>query len=137
MKEWIIYSLLALMLFSLWGIAGKLTTFYLKAQYAIIYEALGIIAVSLVILIIYKFKIDANVMGIAYSVLVGITGILGTLLYLLAMKKGNTAVVTFITALYPNMVLVFSYFVLKEPMSMQQSLAVLFAFISILLFTLG
>jgi transporter family protein len=137
MKDWIVYALLSLVCFGLWGIFAKLATFYIKAQHAIVYETLGFIIASLFILINYKFKIDINVEGIIYSTLIGITAVVGTLFLLLAINKGNTAVVTFITSLYPNLVLLVSFFIFKEPISMQQGIAILLAFISVMLFTLG
>ncbi|MFZ2726913.1 MAG: EamA family transporter [Methylococcaceae bacterium] len=137
MTDWLLYSLLSLGCFGLWGIFGKLSSFYIKAQDAIIYEACGIALVALCLLIKYQFKIDTNLAGIVYSALMGISGIIGTLLLLLALKNGNTAVVTFITALYPSLVLIFSFLVFKEPISVQHAFGILFAILSILLFTLN
>jgi uncharacterized membrane protein len=137
MKDWLSYSLLSLLCFGLWGFFSKLSSIYIKAQHAIIYEAIGIALVALCLAIKYQFKIDTPVLGIIYSALIGITGISGTLFLLLAMKSGNTAIVTFITALYPSLVLIFSFFIFKEPISWQHGLGIVFALLSIVLFTLN
>ena len=137
MKETLAYSLVSLLCFGLWGIFGKLSTFHIKVYHAIVYEAVGIVFVALVILVKFDFRLETDAKGIGYSVLVGISGIIGTLVYLLAMTKGNTVVATFITALYPVLVLAFSYFVGNEPISGQQGVAMACALVSIALFALG
>ena len=137
MKETLAYSLVSLLCFGLWGIFGKLSAVHIKAEHAIVYEAVGIVLVALVILVKCDFKLEIDVKGIGYSVLVGVCGIVGTLVYLLAITKGNAAVATFITALYPVLVLAFSYFVFNEPISGQQGVAIVCALFSIVLFALS
>jgi transporter family protein len=136
MPTWLIYSLISLFCFGLWGIFSKLSSLHLPASHAIIYESAGITLVGLILLLNHQFKLETNTLGIIYSVLMGISGITGTLLLILAIKNGNTAVVTFMTALYPCLVLVFSFFILKEPINLQHGIGIIFALISILLFTL-
>lgn len=75
-------------------------------------------------------------MGIVYGVSAGILGGLGIIFFYFAMKEGKTSVVVAMTALYPLVTLLLSSLILKEHITLKQTLGIFFAIIAMALFSM-
>ena len=133
MEKWLLYSLLALFIYGLWGFFPKLAVTYIRPLSALIYEIPGAVLVGIIALIMAGFRLDTHPKGIIFSVLTGICGMLGTLFFLAGAKQGRLAIVVSITALYPLITILLAAILLKEPITIKQIVGMTLALIAIVL----
>lgn len=136
MENWLVTSLIAFMLFGLWGFFPKLAVGTISPASAIVYEVAGTIVVALVAMKVTGFRPDFHPKGILFAVLTGITGMLGTLFFFYAVKTGKASVVVCLTALYPAISIILAKIFLHETLSPRQMLAMALALMSIILFSI-
>ncbi|KAF3885713.1 MULTISPECIES: EamA family transporter [Nostocales] len=132
-NSWLIYTLLALFLYGLWGFFSKLATNYIDPKSALLNEVLGALMVSLVLFSNNGFRVRVDRLGIFYAVLVGVSGTLATFLFFIAITKGASSIILPLTSLYPLVTILLSVFILKESLSLKQSLGILLALVAIVL----
>lgn len=97
MAEWLIFAILALLAYGLWGFFPKLSVGLINSKEFIIYEAIGVVLISLVILL-FVGKPNFNVRGVTFAMLTGILGIIGTLFFVAALAQGKASVIVTLTA---------------------------------------
>lgn len=135
MEAWLIFSILALITWGFWGFFPKIAIMHIDAKSAAFYEVLGGILFGILILFIVNFKLQANAYGITFGILTGFAALLGGLFFLLALSSGSKlSVVVIITALYPIITILLSFFILHETITIKQGIAMVFALIAIILF---
>jgi len=132
-KVWFLSSLVALVMWAFWGFLPKLATRYVGPKSVLVYEVIGAILVGFVVLVLLNFNLEFQPWGALFGVIAGVAGLAGTLFFLFALKQGEAAIVVPMTALYPLGVILLSFVVLHEPITLKQGLGVLLALISILL----
>lgn len=82
--------------------------------------------------IFVKFDQSVNLSGIIYSVGGALCMCVGSLAYFFALKAGGAAgETTTLTALYPALTLLLSYFFLGEQLSIKKGVGIILAFVSI------
>ena len=133
--EWFILAILSMLAYGLWGFFPKLTVGLINPKEFIIYEAIGVVLISLVILL-FTGKLNFNVRGVTFAMLTGIIGIIGTLFFVAALAKGKASVIVTITALYPLIVIALAKVFLNEPVTLKQGLGIVFALIALMLFSI-
>ena len=132
--DWLVYSLICSLLYGLWGFFGNLATKYIDYQTAFIYEAIGAILMTFFILVQTKnFSFQGDVRGILFAVLVGVCGTVASLVFFIALGKGEVANVVSVTSIYPLITIVLSSLFLKEAITLPQMLGVLLAIIAVIL----
>jgi transporter family protein len=130
-EPWLIFAFLSLLLYGLWGFFPKLATDQgIEPRSILVYETLGTAAVALILLTVIGFKPDFNGKGFSFALLAGTAGAIGSLFFLLALSKGKASVVVTMTALYPLIVIILSFLVLKEPLTLKQGIGIIFALIA-------
>ena len=135
MESWIIFAVLSLLAYGLWGFFPKLTVGLINSKEFIVYEAIGVILISLVILL-FLGKPSFNIRGVTFAMLTGILGIIGTLFFVAALAKGKASVIITISALYPMLVFFLASVFLKEPITLKQGVGIVFALIALVLFSI-
>lgn len=133
MESWLVFAILALVIYGLWGFFPKLAVSYISPQSALVFEVVGAIIVGAAVLMFIKFKPDLHPKGVIYSVLTGIAGISGTLLFFMAVEKGKVSVVVSLTALYPVITILLAFLLLNEPITTKQFSGVVLAIAAIYL----
>lgn len=136
MKDWMIFAVLALVLWGFWGFFAKLATNYISPKSALVYETLGGLVVGIIVLIIIGFKLDFHTKGISFAFLAGFAAMVGALFFLYAVTKGKTALVVSLTALYPLVTVVLASLIIKEPLTIKEGFGILFALIAMVLFAI-
>jgi len=136
MNDWLIFSILALILWGIFGLFPKLATNYISPKSAFVYEILGALIVGIVVLSIIGFKPEINTKGFTFAILAGIIGSLGLLFFFFAISKGKASVTVTMTALYPLITILLAFLILKEPITLKQGVGMIFALIAMLLFSL-
>ncbi|GAA6622462.1 EamA family transporter [Scytonema sp. NUACC26] len=132
-NSWLIYTLLALFLYGLWGFFSKLATNYVDPKSALIYEVLGALIVGLVLFSNNGFRVRIDNLGVFYAIGVGVFGTLATFFFFIAITKGSISIILPLTSLYPIVTILLSVFLLKESLSLKQSIGILLALVAIVL----
>ena len=133
MHNWLIYALMATAIYGFWGFFPKLASAYLDPRSAMIYQSLGTVLGTLVILASARFRVPMEPRGITFSLLAGIAGVIGTQFLLMALAKGNASLVVPVTALYPIGVVILAMIFLKEPLTLKQALGIVISMVGVLL----
>lgn len=136
MQSWLIYSILAIILWGVWGLFGKLATNYIPSTSVKIIDTIGFIIVAVILLYITKFQLPTNKIGITYAILGGVAAATAGLFFYLALKQGKLAVVASLTAIYPAVTVLLSYLILKEQITLVQGIGIILAIIATLLLSL-
>ncbi len=134
---WLIYATLACMIWGLWGLFSKLAVEVMPAIQVTFYETAAIATIGIIIWICARGQfIVPGTAGLSLAILSGSCGILGTWIYLNALKSGGpAAIVTFITGMYPLVTLLLSRLFLKETLIMTDWLGIFFAVLAFACFS--
>jgi bacterial/archaeal transporter family protein len=133
MPTWLPPALFALFNFGLWGLFTRLAVLSIDAKSALIYQTIGVIIVTLVMLAGINFKPVIEAKGITYSILTGIAYGIGCLFYFIAASKGKIINVVTLTALYPLVTILLALLLLKETVHLKQALGIGLALVAIIL----
>lgn len=131
---WFIFAIISLILWGFWGFFSKLTTLHINPKNALIMEAVGGLIVGAVVLATMGFKTETNPKGILLGIFTGIFAFLGALAFFFAVSKGKASVTVTMTALYPLLVILLSYFILHETLTIKQGVGIIFALLAVILF---
>ncbi|MDI6853956.1 MAG: EamA family transporter [Deltaproteobacteria bacterium] len=119
MPTWLTFSLMALTFWGVWGLLTKVATLHLPPFAAYLVSTLGYLPIIGILLIGSGFRVPWQAAGWSASLAAGICAALGLLCYYRALAGGQAAKVVPVTALYPLVTVVLSYFLLKEPITMR------------------
>lgn len=133
MAQWLPAALLALLSFGLWGLFSKLALVYIDSKSALIFQTAGVLLVGIITLSMLNFKPAVDAKGLGFGLLTGIAYGVGCLFYLMAADKGKIVTVVTLTALYPLVTIILSYFLLQETISIKQFFGILLALAAIYL----
>lgn len=133
MKQWLPAALLSLFSFGLWGLFTKMTIVNIDSKSALIFQTLGVMLVGLLMFCVLNVKLETNIKGVSFGLLTGIAYSIGCLFYFIAAGKGKVTTVVTMTALYPLITIILSYFFLRENMNIKQFAGIGFALLSIFL----
>ncbi len=131
---WMLYALIAMVLYGLWAFFPKLAALHLPTREVLIYQIIGIFTVGLIVLISSRQKLQINSPGLLFSVLGGAAGLAGTLFFLKSLALGKTSVVVTMTALYPLITILLAFIVLRETLSVKNAVGIVFALTAMYLF---
>lgn len=133
MTSWLPAALLSLFSFGLWGLFTKLAVVHIDSKSALIYQTIGVVVIGLIALGTMNFKPATDTKGLSYAILTGAAYGIGCLFYFVAASKGKITTVVTLTALYPFITIVLSYFLLQEAMNMKQVFGIGLALLAIVL----
>ncbi len=136
MRPWLLYSLLTLALWGLWGFFSKLATGYIGPQSVLVYELIGSAIVTVGVLVMIGFKPETQPMGILFAVLTGMCLTLGTLFFFFALSRGTASIVTVMTALYPLVTILLLFLLYRDPLTVRQIMGMVLGFMAMILFAL-
>ncbi len=138
MKEWMYPTLATFFFWGLWGFTSKLVTNHINPLSAILFEALGGLAVGIVVLLVFDIRLGANINapGIGLAVLTGAFVFLGSVFFLFALKSGKVSIVIALTALYPLLTIALAMIFLGETLTLRQGVGVLLAAVAVILISL-
>lgn len=131
MTHWLPSALLALLSFGLWGLFSKLALDHIDSKSALIFQTGGVLIVGLITLSLLNFKPATDVKGLGFGLLTGIAYGVGCLFYLIAADKGKIVTVVTLTALYPLVTIILSYFLLQETINIKQFIGIILALAAI------
>lgn len=133
MKGWLVFSVLSLLLWGLWGFLAKLATGYVGPKSVFIYAGVGVVSMGLFAVSVMGFRPEPVLKGAVLGILTGVAGTSGALFFFLAMSRGKASVVVTMTALYPLITIILSFIILREHITLKQGFGLLFALAAMLL----
>lgn len=138
MKTWLLYSIICLFLWGFWGIFGKLASRSVSSLNLLLFALIGNFIVFPIYLSLFFKEICFKITSIDYylAILAGVIGTIGGLFFYLAISHGEATRVVLITALYPIITIVFSYFFLNEQITIYKFFGILFAVVGIVMLSL-
>ncbi len=89
--------------------------------------------VAFAVLVKTGFQVQVDSQGTFYALCTGISAMVATLFFLIAVSSGPVSIVGTITALYPAVTIVLAFFILKEPISLRQAVGMGLAVAAIVL----
>ena len=123
-NAWLLYTLLALLLWGVWGFFSKMATITLKPTNAYIYQIIGILLSGLVIVFLVKFEPGGKPSGIAFGIASGLCVTFASFFFFQALGRGRSVVVVTVTALYPVITLLLAALLLREGLNLRQALGI-------------
>ncbi|MCU0799336.1 MAG: EamA family transporter [Candidatus Thermoplasmatota archaeon] len=137
MELYLAFALASMLMYGLWGFLPRLAQqHHMGGRSILVFETVGTAVVVMAVLISLGFRPDLSGKGIAISVLAGTAGAIGSLLFLMALSRGRTAVVVTLTALYPLVAILLSAIVLKEAITLKQAIGMVLALGAVILFSI-
>jgi len=131
MKEWILPTVGTFICWGLWSFIPKITTKYIDPKSAVVYEVIGGILLSLIVLSFRKFHMQTHPIGIALAGIAGLVGFIGALCFLFAVSKGPVSIIAPLSALYPILSVSLAIIFLNETVTIKHGLGIFFAVLAV------
>jgi len=132
-EPWIIYALLAIFSWGLWGFVSKLVLERASWASIIIYNLLG----SSIILLAYMFSQGPPRLPVGttamFAVLSGVLGAVGTTCFMLSLSGGRASIIVSLTSVYPVVTVALSVLILGDVLSLRHAAGIAFAIIAVAL----
>jgi len=135
-SAWLIYTLIAIVLWGVWGIVSKFADKELSPASTQVISTIGVVATSLFFLLSPRVKQGTNFCAGGLAAFgVGLTASVGNLALLLSLRNGAEASIVFpLTGLFPLVTIFLAMLVLRERMNWIQGVGVVVALVAIYLF---
>lgn len=135
---WLIYSLLTIVLWGIWGATSKAVASDINAYLNQVLFTMGLL--PLLVLVIRSPRLAGGKnrkRGISYAFITGVLGGTGNILFFTSLTMGGrAAVVVPITSLSPLVTVILAFAVLREKISTSQILGLAVAFVAIYLLSM-
>ena len=131
--EWFLPALGSLVFYGFWAFFPKIASLTINPKSFLFYNVIGPVVVNFIIFFVMKSRLQFEMKGFIFSILTGVFGILGTLLFAYALGKGKASVVIIITALYPIISIILSIVFLKEVISIRQFIGMALGMLAVVL----
>ena len=105
----------------------------LHPKSAIVYEVIGGILLSVIVLSFTNFRLETHPKGIALSGMAGLVGFVGALCFLYAVSKGPVSIIAPLSALYPILSVTLAIFFLNETVTIKHGFGIIFAVLAVVL----
>src|SRR5215813_7021435 len=130
---WLLYALLCIVWWGLWGFLSKLGSDHISPQQLQILFTIGIIPPSVLAWAQLGFKVETDRRGAIYGIFNGVLSGLGMLAYYAALARGQASIVGPFTALFPLLTLALAFAVLRERINRVQAAGMILALAAIVL----
>ena len=133
MKQWLLYSILALLAWGVWAFLPKVALGLIGPGTAFVFEALGGALTGLLFMLMLRPRLaGVPIMGILPAFFTGVLGYLGLIFFMYAVRAGaKISVIAPLTALYPIVTIALAMIFLEEKLNPVQCAGIVLALISI------
>ena len=136
LESWKFFAVLTLLTWGIWGIASKLASNTTTPRQALLFQCVGVLGFSFVVLTMERFQVQWNAPGFAWAFVAGFFAFIGFLTYFSALQRGPTSVVVVISALYPLVTIILSVAFLHERLNLRQGVGIVLAIIAAIILSL-
>ncbi len=120
-----IYSLIALVFWGLWAYFSKILSNQMKTEMLAFYTTVGSL-IAITIYTLFRTKISVTAIS-GYAMLIGAIAMIATFAFYAALAKGPVSVVVPWTGLYIFIPVILGFIFLREPITINHILGILFA----------
>lgn len=133
--NWLVYSLLSLFTWGLWGFFGKVASRSISGEGLVLVSSLGWAATFPILFMVFRTHLRPSLGSgdLAWGILAGAAGSLGMLFFYFALERGEASRVVAITAAYPLITALCAFLLLGEEFSLQKLAGLFFALIGIVI----
>lgn len=137
-KAWVIYSVLACLLWGVFPIFQKSSLKWVDPVWAYLFSTVGATVTTLLLFLFFRSShTEIHSAGALFGILSGISGSLGVFFFLLSLSRGGKAsIIVPFTALYPVISIILGLILFKETISLAQGIGIILALISVFLLSL-
>jgi bacterial/archaeal transporter family protein len=132
-STWLLYALLCIVWWGIWGFLSKLGADRISPQQLQILFTIGIVAPSLLAWTQLGFRVETDRRGAIYGILNGVFTGLGMLAYYAALSAGKASVVGPFTALFPLLTVALAFAILRERINRIQAAGMVMALVAIII----
>lgn len=136
--SWLIYSLLTILLWGVWGALTKALSSDIDAYMNQVLFSIGV--APLMVIVLFSGRLSGGVnrkRGISYAFITGVLGGAGNIAFFMAFTQGGKAsVVVPATSLSPLVTVILGYFLLHERASGYQKAGLVLAMVAIVMLSL-
>ena len=125
--KWIFFGTVAIILFGLGSLFGKVASNNDISSRVYFFEALGTLSVFAVFFLVKKSEILNGFNFNIYGLLMGLSWGIGTVMFILALDKSKLSVLVPYTALYPAVTIILAFIFLGERLDTREFAGVLLA----------
>jgi len=136
LESWKFFAIITLLTWGIWGIGSKLATNTTTPKQGLLFQCVGVIAFSILVLGMEGFRVQWNGPGFTWAFIAGFFAFIGFLTYFAALQKGPTSTVVVVSALYPLVTIVLSVIFLHERINMRQGIGIVLALVAAVLLSL-
>lgn len=127
MESWVVYGVLCLVFWGLWGFVLKLAYSNLSWTETYFLSTLASFIVMLVVVSYYRaIPMSLNTYSVT-ALIAGVFGGAGYIFFVKALEHGRASVVIPLTALYPAVTAIIALIVLREKISLYQGIGIVLA----------
>ena len=130
MKQWLLYAVLTLIAWGVWGFFSKLATHGSRPRQILVFQAAGALAFALLVLTLERFHIQWSTGDFAWSFAGGFVNFVGFLVFFAAIEKGKVSTIITMTSLYPVVTIVLSTIFLHERITRREGLGIVLALVA-------
>jgi transporter family protein len=127
MAGWLVYSLLALVLWGLWGVFSKVASMHLPSWAIFLVEIWVYLVVGGFIWVLLRTPVTWTIPGAAAAIAAGLSGGFALFFFLKALTSGPAAVVVPLTSLYPVITVLLGIIFLHEGLSLRHLTGIILA----------
>jgi uncharacterized membrane protein len=136
MASWLVWSLLAALLWGVWGFFSKLAVRDATPLAALLYFVTGQTLMAVLWVAWDRHLAAPRMPAVAFGLASGVAGMLATLAFFTALRHAAVAIVLPLTALYPVVAIALGVLVLGEKMTISQAAGALLAIAAVVLLSL-
>jgi transporter family protein len=133
---WLQFSLIALVVWGIWGFLGKIALNNLDWKVVYILSGIGQMIVYLVFFVTARPSLGYG-SNIYYALVFGALGVLANIPFYQALSLGKASIVIPVANLYPILTVVLAAAFLREQLSFTQAVGIVFAIIAMALISVG
>jgi transporter family protein len=119
-----------------WGFFVKLTTNFMNWKEYIIISGIGSLVTILIAYITFRPEISVKNIGFYFAFFAGIIGTLPVISFYMALTSGKASIIVPLTATYPIVTVILSVLILKESVTLLETLAITLILAGIFLISL-
>ena len=139
MEKWLVYSLITLTLWGIWGVLLKKASSSLEWYQVYVFANTAIVIAILTLVLIHGKNLTNNVTP-SIALIAFLSGVTGTLGYVFLIRSleagGNASIVIPLTSLYPLITVALSAIVLGENVTFRKAVGAVLAVAAIVLLSL-
>ncbi len=136
MQNWLVFSLLCIFAWGLWGFILKFTYKDLSWLQTYFLSSLASFTLALLVFLYYKGHVSFHNKATYIAMLAGIFGGAGYIFFMKALETGKASIVIPLTAIYPVVTVVLALLVLGEKISVYQAIGIILAVAAVILISI-